>query len=228
MKIRTKANTFTVRTQDGASGVFIKRTFITEILEYFRPENADRIALVKTDHLLRNLNETVEHDCYVSWIPIQSPEGRRAYQMTLCLVLIRAVSELYPGEKLLIDHSIGKGFFCEFRPRRHWMRLKIRKIKKRMREIVLLNDPILPVVLTRDQVETYLEHKGEKDLCFVPEGETFTTLYQCGNVLEYFGYPLLFSTGRIKAFDLVPWQNGLILRLSGGKRRADPSALRSE
>jgi uridine kinase len=213
VKLRTKANTFTVQTNDGRSGVFLKRTAITEILDFFRPENADQIVLGRTNHRLSNLNEIVEHDCRISWIPIHSPEGLRAYQMTLCLVLIRAVSELFPKERLLIDHSIGKGFFCEFKSRRNFMRWKIRKTKKRMEEIVLRNDPIMPVVLSREQIKSYLEQANERGAWFIANGEAFITLYQCGNVMEYFGYPLLSSTGQIKAFDLVPWHWGMILRL---------------
>lgn len=211
MKIQTKENTFQVQTEDGRSGVFLKNTTVREILEYFRPPRWEEVVLAKVNHRLQSLHEPIDEPCSIQWIYLESPEGIKAYQFTLCLLLVRAVEELFPQDRIVIDHSLGKGFFCEFKSGRSISRRMIRKIKSQMWKIIQKNDLILPVRFSRKEIELHWNRTGEKGGWFIESAETLTTLFRCGGTTDYFAYPLLPSTGRIKSFDLVPWHHGMIL-----------------
>jgi len=212
LKIRTKENTFSVITRDGTAGLFLKGTAITEIMEYFRPGRPGEIALARVDHELRGLNEILEEDCRIDWIPLHSPEGWRSYQTTLCMIIIRAAAECVPEDTLIIDHSIGKGLFCGFKSGRQAGRWNILKIKKRMGEIIRNNDPMEPVKLTRDDASVRLERLGETGSGFIENGRPWVTMVKCGGSVDLFDAPLLPSAGFIRAWDLVPWRSGMILR----------------
>jgi uridine kinase len=212
LKIRARENTFSVITRDGTAGLFLKKTTITEILNYFRPDRPEDIALARVDHELRSLNEILDENCLIDWVPLHTPEGWRAYQMTLCMILIRAVTERVPGEPLVIDHSIGKGLYCQFKSERRAGRWKIRGIRRRMEEIIQRNDPIEPLPLPRNEAEARLERLGGFGSGFVENGRARIILAKCGEAVELFDTPLLPASGRIRAWDLISWHSGMILR----------------
>jgi len=48
----------------------------------------------------------------VEFLPKTSPSGTRVYVRSLCMVLYRAVTKLYPKVTLRIQHSIAHGYYC--------------------------------------------------------------------------------------------------------------------
>jgi uridine kinase len=212
LKIHARENTFSVVTRDGTAGLFLKKTRITEILNFFRPDRPEEIALARVDHELRSLNETLEENCLIDWIPLRSPEGWRAYQTTLCLILIRAAAECVPDRILVIDHSIGKGLYCEWKSGRKAGRWKIRAIRRRMEEIIRRDEIIEPLLLPRDEAEAGLERLGSSETGFLEAGRPRVAMAGCGKSVELFDSPLLPSSGRIRAWDLIAWHSGMILR----------------
>jgi len=211
MLIRTKENTFLVRFQDGRERSFIKGTTLLEIMDLDRPPESRTIVLAKVNNRIRSLHNRIDENCRIEWLTVRTMEGIRAYQQTLCLVLIKAVQELYPKHRLLIDHSLGKGLYCEFKNGRSTNRTMIRRIEKRMRQIIRNDEPIQPVEMTRTAFGEYLRKKAGE---LTGEERTHITVFRCGNATEYLGYPLFPSTGKLKAFGLRAWPPGMILRFS--------------
>ena len=216
VKILSKENTFTVVTRDGNAGVFLKRTCLTEVLDFFRLDHPEHIVLARVDDRLRSLNEILDANCRVEWIDRHSPEGQRAYQLTLCLMLLRAVSELLPSEGLLIDHSIGQGLYCELRSGRRPGRRTVRRLREKMAAFVRADTRIEPWLLTRDQFQAECERMNQDARCLTAGGESTFTLFRSENTAAFLGTPLLPSTGRIQAFGLVHWKGGMILLLPHG------------
>ncbi|MBN1783129.1 nucleoside kinase [bacterium] len=213
MLIRAKENTFKIRFLDGGESSFIKGTPLFEILEFQRREKDKAIVLARVNNLIRSLHESLDENCVLEWIRIQSPEGRRSYQQSLCLVLIRATKELYPDAQLLIDHSLGKGLYCEFQNGLKLSHRKIRFIQERMREIIEANEAMLPQKMPRNKALALMKSNGEDPAWLDGNPELINlNLYQCGPVTDYLGYPLLPFTGRLNVFDLQYYRPGLILR----------------
>ncbi len=48
----------------------------------------------------------------VEYLSDLSESGRRVYVRALCFMLYKAVSEMFPGSQLRIEHSIFRGYFC--------------------------------------------------------------------------------------------------------------------
>ncbi|MBN2200835.1 nucleoside kinase [bacterium] len=221
MKIMTKENTFSVVTADGTAGVFLKPARLTEVLSYFQPDRSFSIALAKVGHALRSLNETIDSDCRIDWVPLDSPAGRLARQATLILILTRAAAERAPGLRLIVDHSIGRGrgLYCELRPAPLFQPWTVRQIRKRMAEIIGKAEPVEPVVLTEAELNAFLEQRGETAAWHPVPGTGPAVLYRSGGVMEYLGMPLLHETSAVGVFDLVPWKKGMILRFPDGEGR---------
>ncbi len=209
MLIRTKENTFSARFQDGKVHSFIKGTTLLEIVDFDRPPEIRNIVLAKANNQIRSLHARIDENCRIEWLTVRTLEGVRAYQQTLCLVLIKAVQELYPKNRLLIDHSLGKGLYCEFKNGRSTNPFMINRIQKRMRQIIRNDESIQPVEMTRTAFAAYLSKRAGG---LPGEEQTRITLYRCGNATEYLGYPLFPSTGKLEAFGLRAWLPGMILR----------------
>lgn len=221
MKIMAKENTFSVVTADGTAGLFLKPARLTEVLAYFQPDRSFSVALAKVGHSLRSLNETVDSDCRIDWVPLDSPAGRLARQATLILILTRAVAERAPGRRLVVDHSIGRGrgLYCELKPAPLFQPWTVRQIRKRMAEIISNAEPVEPAVLSDAELENYLEQRGETAAWHPAPGAGPSVLFRSGGVTEYLGMPLLHETSAVGVFDLVHWKNGMVLRFPDGEGR---------
>jgi uridine kinase len=146
---------------------------------------------------------------------LQTIEGMRSYQQTLCLILIRAAKELFPQQKILIDHSLGNSLYCEFEEGFYPTRNRIRKIQKKMMEIAEKDELIKPVILSRDQILEQMFKNGEESRFVLgnPDLLTHHIFYTCGEDIFFLGYPLLPKTGFIKSFHLKHWHPGFLLML---------------
>jgi uridine kinase len=161
MLIRTKANTFIIRFSQGKESSFIKGTPLFEILEFQRLDKDPEIVLARVNNVMRSLHESLDENCTLEWIKIQTPEGRRSYQQTLCLLLIRASRELFPQSQLYIDHSLGKGLYCDFLDSLRLNPKRTRKIADRIRELIQNNEPIIPEKIPRKKALKHLKSMGE-------------------------------------------------------------------
>lgn len=51
----------------------------------------------------------------VQFLDITTTHGMRTYTLTLFLVLVKAVEDLYPGGQLIISAPVSRGYYCELR-----------------------------------------------------------------------------------------------------------------
>lgn len=213
MLIRTKENTFRIVFKDGKESSFIKGTPLFEILEFLRLDKDPNIVLANANNVIHSLHDSLEEDCTLEWITIQSPEGRRSYQQTLCLLLIWASKELFPEGQLLIDHSLGQGLYCEFQNGTQLNPKRVRQIAQQMQQIIDIHEPIVPVKTPRKKALARMKLMGEDPAWLAGNPEKINlTLYRCGPIRDYLGYPLLPNSGLLSVFDLQYYKSGLILR----------------
>lgn len=212
MGVQTKQNTFQVQFDDGKKSNFLVGTDLIEILEYNSPPDKSSIVLALVNKRTTDLQHKPNKDCTLSWLSIDSIEANRSYQQTLCLILIRAVQELYPEKRLLIDHSLGKGLYCEFRGNNRLNKRMVNCIKKKMEQLIQEDHPIEPMRMPVEKALLKIGKQGEKPIWFLGTKEqNYLILYRCGVTIDYLGYPLFPSTGIIQGFDLKYWSPGMIL-----------------
>ena len=66
----------------------------------------------RVNHKSESLDYRVYNPCDVEFVDITDPSGMRAYVRSLCFVLYKAITELHPGSRLRIEHSISHGNYC--------------------------------------------------------------------------------------------------------------------
>ncbi len=212
MQIRSKENTINVKFADGQTKSFLRGVKLLDLPAFHVPDKMDKIVLGIVNYKLTSLQENIFEDCLVDWVELYSPEGVRAYRTTLSLILLRAVYELFPEKKLRIDHSLGNGLYCEWTNHEPVKKPVIKKIGKRMEDIIKADEAIETVQLYRPQAVDLLIQFGEDpDIFDANPEQTRFTFFKTGDLILPMGYPALASTGAIKAFDIIPYAQGMIL-----------------
>ena len=188
------------------------------LLDIFYAFNLDfpyQVVSAKVNNRSEGLNFKVYSNKDVEFLDVRSPSGMRTYVRTLCFVLYKAVSELYPNGKLYVEHPVSKGYFCNLRIGRPLELEDATRIKRRMQEIVAEDVPIHRIEChTEDAVKMFRE-LGMKDKVKLLEtsGLLYTYYHKLGDTVDYFYGNLLPSTGYLKLFDIVKYYDGLLLRI---------------
>lgn len=175
----------------------------------------------KTEHLGFQVFAPKE----VEFLDARSAVGREVYVRSLCMILCRALREADASLTIRIEHSIARGLFCRIfdADMRHFAvtRGLADTLLSGMRKLV---DADLPFVrhekLTSDVIEMFRrQHLADKVLLLETVQEIYTSYYELDGFADSFYGPLAPSTGTVGVFDLVPWQDGLLLL---GPDTADP------
>ncbi|WP_330400298.1 hypothetical protein [Tepidibacter mesophilus] len=186
---------------------------LLEISKEYEEKYDSTIVLGVVDNNLRELTYKVETDCNVEFIDLTKQDGIRTYMRSLSFVFIRACEEMLSGCKVSVEHSLGKGLYCEINYDRDINEADIEKVKARMREIIdedtLIEKKKLPIEEAIKIFETN-EKNAKADLFRYKESDT-VSIYKCGWIKDYFYGYMVPSTGYLKIFDLKYHNPGIII-----------------
>lgn len=177
------------------------------------------------------VNNKAENLCYPLFAPKQveflssiTAEGRKTYVQTLCMMLYRAVTEVCPGVRLLIEHSVASGYFCRLTGGESVTADVIARLKKVMSGLVARDLPLVRKErLTADVVRIF-ERQGLTDKVRLLKSlhQLYTVYYTLDGVCDCYYGNLAPTTGMCDVFDLRPYKDGFLLL---GPSSADPSVV---
>lgn len=150
----------------------------------------------------------------VEYVGAMSQQGIRVYVHSLCMVLYKAIEDLFPGKRLRIEHSISGGYYCKIKHEEELLTIEnIERIKSRMQEIV---DQDIKFVrrerLTTDVVEMFRKQGlSDKVRLLESSDDLYTVFYKLDNIIDSYYEPLAPSTGYLTAFNLEPYKDGMLL-----------------
>jgi len=189
------------------------------------PDQVPPIMAAFVDGELEELRYQVRRDIQVELIDTTLNDGMRIYQRSLCFVLIVAIHELYPQAKVLIDHSVALGgFYCQIRHHEPLTPEQVGQVQRRMREIIVSDEPITKERLSRLDALALFASQGYEDKVHLLESSRTdeVSVYALRGIRDYFYGYMAPSTGALRWFDLEPYDGGIILRLPN---RTNPTEL---
>jgi len=156
---------------------------------------------------LKDLNYIIREDSKIKIITHKDKEGLEVLRHDTAHILAMAVQELYPGTQVTIGPIIENGFYYDFARKDPFTDNDLKKIEKKMGEIVDRNEKTLRHVWKREDAIKHFEKIGEKYKAeiieSIPVGEE-VSVYSHGNWSDLCRGPHLSSTGKIgKAFKLI-------------------------
>ncbi len=169
---------------------------------------------VLVNNKVEDLHYPVFSPKHIEFIDITNNAGYRVMTRSLCMVLYKALNDLYPGKRLCIQHSISNGHYCQIKHEEDFLSAEvITQLKQRMTEIIEADLPFKRHErLTTDVIEMFRK-QGLKDKVRLLEGfnQLYTVYYKLDDICDSFFGPLVPSTGMLKVFDLVPYERGMLL-----------------
>ncbi len=178
----------------------------------------------KVNNKVEGLNYRVYNNKDIEFLDILSSSGMRTYVRSLCFILCKAVEDLYPNGKIVLEHPVSKGYFCDLRIGRPIGLDDVIRIKKRMQEIINADIPFHRFEEhTADVVELFRK-RGMMDKVKLLEtsDSLYSFYYTLEDSVDYYYGSLLPSTGYIKVYDIVKYYDGLLLQVPN---RQNPSHL---
>mgnify|MGYP002624080580 CR=1 FL=1 len=161
----------------------------------------------------RPLDWVIDEDATVEFIMTNSPTGVRIYQRSLGFILIIACARVL-GRKAILRHSLADSLYWEFEDG-PVTQADIDKIKSEMNEIIRRDSVITREILTIDKARRVFQRQGETEIAelFVRANLDPVEVYRCGEIYGYFcGGTMAPSTGMLRLFDIVLYEQGMLLR----------------
>jgi threonyl-tRNA synthetase len=171
-------------------------------------KSLEKVALImEVDGVLKDLSHQITKNSKVKIITSKDKEGLEVIRHDAAHILAMAVQELYPGTQVTIGPVIDNGFYYDFSRREPFIEEDLKKIEKKMSEIVDRDEKTQREVLKRDDAIKHFLKIGEKYkaeiIKSIPPGEE-VSIYHHGKWNDLCRGPHLASTGKIgKAFKLT-------------------------
>ena len=171
-------------------------------------KSLEKIALImEVDGELKDLSHQITKDSKVKIITPKDQEGLEVIRHDAAHILAMAVQELYPGTQVTIGPVIDNGFYYDFSRKEPFTEDDLKKIEKKMADIVDRDEKTRREVWKRDDAIKHFLQIGEKYKAEIIESipnEQEVSIYHHGKWHDLCRGPHLASTGKIgKAFKLT-------------------------
>ena len=157
---------------------------------------------------LKDLSSLIKEDAEVRIITKKDKEGLEVLRHDTAHIMAMAVQELYPGTQVTIGPVIENGFFYDFARKESFTSEDLKKIEKKMSEIIDRDVKTKKEIWKRKDAIEHFKKIGEKYKAEIIEsipGEEEISIYHHGNSWhDLCRGPHLASSGKIgKAFKLT-------------------------
>lgn len=207
-------NGFDIILENGKKENILRGTKFKDLMDKYYKEDIKNIALCRLNNKYYELTQEVKESGILEIIYFNTEEGMNIYTRTLQFIFITAALDVFKDSKITIEHSIGKGLFGEIHKEKVLNDDDIKKIKKKMKEIINKDEPIKKIRVSKSKAIDIFENYGMEDKVKLLEHVDFDTvkLYELEGRYDYFYGKMAYSTGVIRAFDLMLYETGFILR----------------
>jgi threonyl-tRNA synthetase len=171
-------------------------------------KSLEKVALImEVDGQLKDLSYEIKKNSKVRIITPKDKEGLEVLRHDAAHILAMAVQELFPKTQVTIGPVIEDGFYYDFSRKEPFTEEDLKKIEKRMEEIVDRDEKTFRETRGRDDAIKHFSKIGEKYkaeiIKSIPKGEE-VSIYHHGKWNDLCRGPHLPSTGKIgKAFKLT-------------------------
>lgn len=217
------------------------------VADRFKDYYEDDIILGIVNGRLRELNKKIKSDCELSFVTTADRDGRRTYRRSVVLLLQRAIYDVYGSmTQLHVMHSLGEGYYCQLEKavecadsqqekynedtdqgsrengEKSVTEHDIDRIVCSMYSFVEKDLPITKHSAKTQYAEQLFKEKGlhDKERLLHYRRSSRVNLYELDGVVDYFYGFMAPSTGMLKYFDIVPYENGFVLLFPGANSRS--------
>ena len=189
-----------------------------EISKEYQKNYENDIVLVRQDDKLQELHKKLTKNCRLSFITTADKAGNLSYKRSATHLMLKAIYDVLGSdniEKVSILFSMSKGYFCRIKALMDSMPDFLAAVDARMKELVELDLPITKSSLnTDDAVSLFRVRKMyDKERLFKYRRVSKVNVYGIDGFEDYYYGYMLPSTGYIKYYELIPYEDGFVIQL---------------
>ena len=176
----------------------------------------------KVNNKVEGLDFRVFHNKDVEFLDLYSASGIRTYIRSLFMVLCKAVHDIYPKSKVVIDIPVANGYYCNINIHREVTNSDIENIRQQMQTIINQALPIQRYETTTEEAISMFRNLGDEAKVKLLEstGSLYTTYYKLDDYVDYYYGAMLTNTSQIKLFGVEKFFDGLLLRVPSSENPA--------
>lgn len=142
---------------------------------------------------------------------------------TLKLVLVKALKDIYPDRKCVINHTINHYFFGEIDFHEGLTGEQLKNIKNRMQELIDSKTEIVEKKYTYEELRSKAEELGRKAVAKLLNNSLVANVfvYEMDGYEEFFYEKIYTDVSILKDFDLVKYRDGFLLKVANLKYSND-------
>lgn len=194
-------------------------TSLREVYDQIHLSLPYQLVAARVNYKIQALSYVVYNPKDVEFLDISCANGMGCYVRTLFMVMSYAISEIYPHLSLRVEHPISNGYYCTLQGIDDRIAVEvtdemISTIKGHIQEII---DQDLPIILeekrTEEVIALFKNRSGVETTLFETLGDPYCRYFRIGDYIDYYSGVLTPSTGYLKIFDLIPFHEGMLLRI---------------
>ena len=196
-------------------------TKAAELIEHFGIPS-DEIAAIMVNNEIRPLGTSLFVNAAVEPVLIDSPEGAMIYRRTLSFVLAIAARNIFPQRGVYVGHSLGNSYYYTFSSGDKPEQNEVEELAAEMEKLVKEDLPITFKYIAYGEAVQLFKENNQTDTALLLEQRSSSRIKvnECQGYIDIYIQPLLGHTGLLTAFELMPYQDGFLLRFPAiGKGR---------
>lgn len=196
-----------------------------EFIENNLKLDMSKIMACKISNEVKSLYDAyLKHDCTFDVVDYTSADGSRIYIRGLTFIMLKAFEELFPNIRINVNYALGHSIYCISEDGSEITSDMLKKVEDRMKEIVAENLTFEKKILSVEEAKTIYQKHGRDDKVGILGNrmKSHVSVYVCGDTMNYFYGVMPFSTGVLKYFDILTYEEGFILVYP---RRSNPTVV---
>ena len=195
-----------------------KFTTISELIKNVLPaEDKYKYVLAFRNKKLSELSYLMDKDCELELLGMDTVMGRDTYKRSLTLIMVKAFADVLGSKqnhRINVMYSMGKGVFCRLESDEVKLDAHLLEtVKARMEEIVRRDIKIVKESIGTDEAMHRFKLQGmeDKEKLFRFRRVSKANLYSLDGYEDYFYGYMVPSTGYIRVFDMITYDDGFVL-----------------
>ncbi len=190
-------------------------TPLSKIADAFVTEGRDRIILAKVNGKLQEMFKNCYWDSTIEFLDIKNTDARRTYMRGVLFVMLAAVHSCYGMKdcnEIAVEHSLGTGIYCKKNGSPVSQEF-IDTVKAKMKEMVAANRAIEKKSMNKANAVRLFRENGMTDKVSLLRYRCTSKVNvysMCGYTDYFYGY-MPASTGILKVWDIVPYDEGFMV-----------------
>jgi len=197
-------------------------TRVSDLIEHFEIPRG-KIAAVRENNEIRPLGTSLLVNASLEPVLLDSRDGATIYRRTLSFVLAIAARKIYPEDGVYVGHSLGSSYYYTLSSGEKPKEEDLRKLYEEMQRIIKENLAITFKYLGYEEAVQLFNKYNQTDTALLLEqrSSSYIKVNECNGYMDIYVQPLLERTGFINAFEIMPYQDGFLLRFPGFSKRKD-------